>query len=178
MLLDRGAKIEAKTCYGNTPLHYAVKSKIMEYTELLVKRRADVNVRNRKGITPLHLATETSRVETVKLLLKYGAYVNSACTSTFWEGYTPLCDAVQVHENIVSEYNSTPLDFAVAGIRSFYSKVDSYDSEDYYYHDDHDCQICACEKIAKILKNHMVKMKTANLYVSKKNYGPLVTMIK
>jgi hypothetical protein len=49
----------------------------------------------------LNLAVQTGTVEIVRLLLKYGAYVHSACSFTFWEGYTPLCVAVQGHENIV-----------------------------------------------------------------------------
>jgi len=62
----------------------------------------------------------------------------------------------------------------VAGIRIFDITADSYDYSD--YDDDYDYDyyvhgrgICTCEIIADILEHHMVKMKTANLFVSEKN---------
>jgi len=118
----------------------------------------------------------------------------------------------------MSKKYETPLDFAMAGVQSFYDKARSYgsdyyyhdhddyydhDHDDYYYHDhndyyDHDSDgyfhhgrgirrfnitgdrydddfddLChgfsTCERIVEILKHHMVKMKTANLFLSKKN---------
>jgi hypothetical protein len=103
----------------------------------------------------------------------------------------------------MSKSNETPLDFAMAGVRSFYENGNHYDSDYYYDPDDdsydHDSDsyychgrdirrfnitadrydysdyyvrglgICICAHIAMILKCHMVKMKTANLFLRKQN---------
>jgi hypothetical protein len=96
------------------------------------------------GRTALHIASRAGHEQIVVALLEYGSDIN-----------------------IVSKDNHTLLDYAMAGIRSFYDEVSSYDSDDDYCY--HGRGICVCESIAEILKRHMVKLKTANLYVSDKN---------
>ena len=63
----------------------------------------------------------------------------------------------------------------MAVVRSFYEKVNSYDSDDDFdpYHG-----ICAGKIIADILECHMVKMKTANLYLSEKNLQSVSRNVK
>ena len=73
VLLERGAKVNARDSIRRTPLHYAV-GKGPRVVKLLLEAGADVNAQDQRGITPLHMAW--SNVEVVKLLLEGGGDVN------------------------------------------------------------------------------------------------------
>jgi ankyrin repeat protein len=82
-LLAGGADLNARDCWGNTPLHYAAARGADGIAELLLMRGASVNVRNNWGGTPLHMTAGTGVAE---LLLAHGADPNIADM----HGRTPL----------------------------------------------------------------------------------------
>ena len=87
-LLERGADVQARNAWLETPLHVAVRSPIfvwmhtprqLEVVEQLLDAGADPNARDRSGTTPLHKALEdlhgngSANLDVVKLLLRRGA---------------------------------------------------------------------------------------------------------
>ena len=85
-LIERGADVNAKEEYGNTPLHWASIENHIELAKLLIERGADVNAKRNDGETPLHQASWKNRIETAKLLLERGADLEAKCN----RGKTPL----------------------------------------------------------------------------------------
>jgi ankyrin repeat protein len=143
VLLKFGAIIDSKVKNDSTPLHIAARKGHTEVVKVLLKFGAIIDSQDEFGRTALHIACEAGHEETVEALLEHGSDIN-----------------------VMSKNNGTLLNFAVAGVRSFHNKSDTYFDDDY---DDDDRGFCACEIIAEILKSHVVKMKTANLFVSKAN---------
>jgi ankyrin repeat protein len=185
LLLSRGANVNAQTKNGVTTLHAAAQKGCVKVIEALLEYNADVNSTVETDRKLLHIAAEYGHLEVVKVLLKFGTNIDSkdedgrtalhiACKREHKNIVTALLEHGS-DVNIMSRDNRTALDIAVAIPRTF--EFLNYDSEDgYYYDDDDDDDGCFCvtfvycnEIIAGILKHHMVKMKTANLYVSKKN---------
>ncbi len=73
-LLDKGASVNAKSPYGQTPLFFACDRGYMEIVKLLVDRGADVNVADTfYHASALSWAAQKKRYEIVKLLLDHGA---------------------------------------------------------------------------------------------------------
>ena len=53
-LLDKGARVDAKDCYGQTALHWIVGvNPMLPLAELLLQRGANVNMQTRSGTTAL-----------------------------------------------------------------------------------------------------------------------------
>jgi hypothetical protein len=191
------AGFDSKAEYGRTALHFAAENGRLETFKILLKFGASIDSQDGYGRTALHIACKAGHEQIVEALLEHGSDIN-----------------------IMTKNNETPLDFAMAGVRSFCEKVNSYsdhyydydhdyyydhdhdyydhDSDDYYDHDSdgyfhhgrgirrfnitggrydysddddyvHGRGICACERIAEILRYHIVKMETANLFLSEKN---------
>lgn len=88
LLLEHGAKVDARNVDNQTPLHLACLSQCVETVELLIKHRADVNAIYKDGRSALHAAIvkESKCFECAKLLLKAGVNVNKPDAY----GYTPL----------------------------------------------------------------------------------------
>lgn len=73
-----------------TPLHFAVKSKSLEATEILLANSADVNKKTYAGHTALHIAASHGDVKLAATLLANKADVTSVTNS----GLSPLkCSA-------------------------------------------------------------------------------------
>jgi len=83
ILIDAGAKLNAKNRHGAEPLHAAAagqpgslswnpveQSKMLE---LLVKAGADPNATDKRGVTPLLIAVRTRCAAAVQTLLHHGA---------------------------------------------------------------------------------------------------------
>ena len=77
ILLNSGAKVNAKGGSGYTPLIHASWNGHIEAAQLLLGNGASVNEENEYGETPLHFASGNGHVTVAKLLLENGANVNS-----------------------------------------------------------------------------------------------------
>ena len=78
LLLEKGARVEAKDVAGHTPLHHCVTSMAnsltLELAEILIEvGKANVDSRNRFGATPLFEPVLVGRKDCVNLLAKHGA---------------------------------------------------------------------------------------------------------
>lgn len=75
LLVSWGVDVGATDIYGNTPLHYAARSKNAKAIEILVGAGAGVNRANEEGVTPLReaLSIQPGSLEVIKILLNAGA---------------------------------------------------------------------------------------------------------
>ncbi len=76
-LLDRGANIESKVNYDQTPLCWAIQRNNVDMVKLLLDAGADVKSIDDHSQTPLYWAVQRNNVDIVKLLLAAGADVKS-----------------------------------------------------------------------------------------------------
>jgi hypothetical protein len=73
-LLDKGASVNSKSSYGQTPLFFACDRGNMEIAKLLIERGADVNVEDTfYHASAISWAAQKKRYEIVTLLLDHGA---------------------------------------------------------------------------------------------------------
>ncbi len=91
LFLQAGADLSIKEpCYGDTPLHRAVRNNSLNTVEKLVKAGANVNAINFSGSSPLHYAIDYEKEPIAQLLLENGAHIDPINLS----GQTPLLLAV------------------------------------------------------------------------------------
>ena len=93
LLLDRGADVNARTIYAETPLHRAVSNGVGEVVELLLDHGAEVDAREHHGATPLINAGNSQDPKIITLLLDRGADVQAETGY----GYTVLHTASERH---------------------------------------------------------------------------------
>lgn len=72
VLLEKGAKIDAKAVGGTTPLHVAAQAGCVDMVNLLLAKGSKVNARDDQGRTALDRATQWKRDEVVQLLRAHG----------------------------------------------------------------------------------------------------------
>lgn len=77
LLLSAGAALEAKTEYGDTPLHVAVAAENPAMVSLLVEAGAQVDTVNRSGMTALHWAAFRGANRIARILLDSHADPNT-----------------------------------------------------------------------------------------------------
>ena len=128
LLVERGADIQHRNSWGNTPLHTASSCGYAEIASFLIDRGADINARslNPDRTTPLHLALKYDHDEIVRLLLDRGSDANRPDG----ESKTSLHYAIQNGHNITTvkllldhgaltvvdfpdKYGRTPLHYAL-----------------------------------------------------------------
>lgn len=80
LLLDRGAKIEARDSHGITPLQLASRFASVESVGLLLQRGADIMATDDQRNTSLHAAAAMGRSDIIDLLLTAGADIEAANT--------------------------------------------------------------------------------------------------
>uniref|UniRef100_A0A8C2D4P0 Ankyrin 3 n=1 Tax=Cyprinus carpio TaxID=7962 RepID=A0A8C2D4P0_CYPCA len=71
LLLERGARIDAKTKDGLTPLHCGARSGHEQVLEMLLDRGAPILSKTKNGLSPLHMATQGDHLNCVQLLLHH-----------------------------------------------------------------------------------------------------------
>jgi hypothetical protein len=97
LLLQRGARVDARDADGDTPLHDAARWACIETMRRLLDRGAEVDARNDDELTPLmvllvwHERNRVFAVKGVELLAGRGADVNAVDE----DGRTPLSYAVE-----------------------------------------------------------------------------------
>ena len=74
LLIKKGADLNAKNKWGDTPLHEAAMNNSVKVAKLLIKKGADLNDKNKWGDTPLLYAVryDYDSVEVAELLKKHG----------------------------------------------------------------------------------------------------------
>jgi len=104
--LKLGASFNSNAEYGKTALHFAAENFRLEVVKILLKFGANIDSQGGYGRTALHIACKAGHEQIVMALLEHGSDIN-----------------------IMSKNFGTPLDFAMAGVRSFYDKVVGYDCQ-------------------------------------------------
>ncbi|KAF6204280.1 hypothetical protein GE061_002620 [Apolygus lucorum] len=98
ILLKGGGKVNAQDCYGNTPIHYAVRDESttnMKAIRKLLHAGANLNITNSLGMAPLHIVCSNGGNFLAQTLLDFGADVNLKDG----DGNTPLHIAQAANEN-------------------------------------------------------------------------------
>src|SRR6266566_3754607 len=118
-LLAKGADINSRGPYGNTPLMAAALTGHTDTLRLLLARGADVNARGNTGRTALMEAALEGYADAVKVLLDSGADVNGKdegrWTALFWAAFAQRRAIVRMllekgaDANAKNKYDDTPL---------------------------------------------------------------------
>lgn len=99
-LINSGANVNRRCSTGMTPLHWAVRSALVQSLTLLVRSGAHINARRASnGSTPLMMAVGHD-LTIVSTLLSAGADIDAVDHSHF----TALCHAVNSHNLPTAEY--------------------------------------------------------------------------
>ncbi len=77
LLLNKGAKVNAKDISDKTPFHWAVLYDRVDIGDILIKSGANIDAQDSKGQTALHLAVQENRVHMGEMLIKEGADVDA-----------------------------------------------------------------------------------------------------
>jgi len=96
-LLENGADVEAENVDGLRPIHYAVRTGLVDLVELLIQHGANVDAADVHGNRPLHDAV-CHGLDVVQLLVRHGASLNVQNV----DGKTPLHVAVERQQSEVA----------------------------------------------------------------------------
>lgn len=118
-LLAKGANIDSRGAYGNTPLMSAALTGHTDTLRLLLKKGADVNARGNTGRTALMEAALEDYTEAVKVLLEEGAEVNAkddgGWTALYWAAFSQRPEVMRAllekgaDANAKNKYDDTAL---------------------------------------------------------------------
>ncbi|XP_008546906.1 putative ankyrin repeat protein RF_0381 [Microplitis demolitor] len=106
LLVDHGADVNAHCKNrgdGYSALHYAAMNNNSAMIEFLLSKGARVDIKSNNEKTILHFAIGTKDKDIVKRLLDAGADVNIKSNTNYFDGITPLLEAVRLNlKEIVS----------------------------------------------------------------------------
>lgn len=91
LLITKGANVNVKNCYKETPLHKASLKGLSGITELLISKGADINAKNGSNQSPLFYAVDNGHKDIVELLISKGADLNIEDN----DRETPLTQAIK-----------------------------------------------------------------------------------
>jgi len=198
-LLEHNADVNCKCKTDITPLHIAAQKDHLEVVEVLLKFGAIIDSKDEYGRTALHIASNKKHEQIVRALLEYGSDINIMCDShkVFYDtldvieddNYESVYYDLVSHNDEYGQYKHHNYSHdSDDDYRDCYNHFDSDDYDDYYDHYDSDdyynfyngpdadveyyCGPSTTSNfgiIDGILKRHIVKMKTANLFVSEKH---------
>ncbi|XP_043466720.1 putative ankyrin repeat protein RF_0381 [Leptopilina heterotoma] len=155
LLLENGGKINALDIETHRPLHSAAIGGSSDIVKIILKFGSKINSRDENGRTALFYASDYGNVEVVKILLEFGSDINIPN----YDKRTPLNDAMKCLEFYNEHINDSDL---LSGCES-----DSDSSE--YISLGPETRIRRYLSVIEILKLHVIKLKAANLFVSKRN---------
>jgi ankyrin repeat protein len=78
LLLDAGWPVDARDCYGQTPLMRAVRQGSEVVTRLLLERGADIEAQDVEGDTPLMMALDSNHEGLARFFLDRGASIHAS----------------------------------------------------------------------------------------------------
>jgi ankyrin repeat protein len=99
-LVSRGADVNVKDNYGQTPVQIAAQLDDVQIIIHLVSHGAEINIKNSIGKTPLHDAVAHDQFQIVNYLVSQDAEINAKDIN----GRTPLHDAVFDNYTEISAY--------------------------------------------------------------------------
>ena len=68
LLLQNGADVNKRDCYGHTPVHYAADWNSTEAISMLIEHGASINIKNNEGDKPIDFARQFKREAAVRML--------------------------------------------------------------------------------------------------------------
>ena len=90
LLLERGAKVDARNYYGWTPMIWAAFCGNIEFMQILLDRGAEIDAKDNNGLTALHWAAAWGYPELIDVLVYRKAQVDVRTNA----GLTPLHEAI------------------------------------------------------------------------------------
>jgi ankyrin repeat protein len=112
ILLDAGAKINARNNYNYAPLHWAAESGHVDVIQCLINRKAELNPKTSSEFiikefrTPLYFAVDKGHYACAKVLLEAGADPNIVCDTSCGTPLTQACgmDSIEMIELLLAHH--------------------------------------------------------------------------
>jgi ankyrin repeat protein len=83
LLVEKGAKLNLKDCFGNTELHLATLKGYADLVQLLIKHGSEVNAVNEYNHTALYYAAQHGYRSVADILIASGANTNSIAETNY-----------------------------------------------------------------------------------------------
>ena len=77
-ILSKGAIVDIRNIYKQTPLHFAAAFGRLEAIKTLIENGAETQAKDASGLTPLQIAEKGKKKKTIELLKTYGSEKGSA----------------------------------------------------------------------------------------------------
>ncbi|OBR15157.1 Ankyrin unc44 [Colletotrichum higginsianum IMI 349063] len=109
LLVNHGAKVDAKSPQGQAPLLSAASNGSLAMVKFLVDEKADINIRTTEGgVTPLYAASLNNKPDVVEHLLSRGADVRIPTLTRNWSPLECSYDFPDVLRHLVTKASPPP----------------------------------------------------------------------